>query len=158
MPPVPKAISPALFGVILVCFLLPWVNLTCAGQTYATLTGFDLVTGTTVKAQDGQDRETDTGGLAVLIMVSALAGVFVGFLKYKDREHIVLGSGILGLTALGEVIWMKLRIENDLANKTQGMVTAEFTTGFWIALLGFLATIILNGYAYLQLKKRTSQT
>jgi hypothetical protein len=148
-------LSPALFGIALICFFLPWVNFTCAGQNYATLTGLDLATGTTVRGPNNADQKTDSEGLALLVLMSSIAGLYVGFLKDKDRETIVLGSGIVGLLALGELIWMKLKIENDLLKKSEGMVKAEFTTGFWIALVCFVTVIALNAYIYLQLKRQT---
>ena len=40
-----KKFSPALFGLVILCFFLPFVNLSCSGQTVMTLTGFQLITG-----------------------------------------------------------------------------------------------------------------
>ncbi len=47
-----KKFSPALFGVIILCFFLPFANLSCSGQTVMTLTGFQLITGTEYSDQN----------------------------------------------------------------------------------------------------------
>ena len=44
-----KKFSPAIFGIVLICFILPFVTVSCQGQKLATLTGIQLITGTTIK-------------------------------------------------------------------------------------------------------------
>lgn len=47
-----RKIRPALAIIVVICFFMPFVQLTCGGQKIATLTGFDLATGTTVVPPD----------------------------------------------------------------------------------------------------------
>lgn len=47
-----RTIRPALAVVVVICFFLPFVQLTCGGQQIASLSGWDLATGTTVKPPD----------------------------------------------------------------------------------------------------------
>lgn len=44
-----RAIRPGLAGLVLLCFLMPFVKITCGGQTVATMTGFDLAVGRKVE-------------------------------------------------------------------------------------------------------------
>ena len=45
-----KKFSPAFYVVIVILFFLPFVNLSCGGQTIMSVTGFQLNTGTEVNA------------------------------------------------------------------------------------------------------------
>ena len=47
-----KKFSPGFYGVIILCFFMPFVNLTCSGQKIMSLSGFQLITGTEVKANE----------------------------------------------------------------------------------------------------------
>jgi hypothetical protein len=70
-------------------FFLPWVNFNCAGQNYATLNGLDLVTGTTVHTTD-QEQKVDSEGLAVVVLISAVPGLYASYLKNRE---FTLGAG-----------------------------------------------------------------
>ena len=43
-----KKFSPAFYGAIVILFFLPFVNLSCGGQTIMSVTGFQLITGTEI--------------------------------------------------------------------------------------------------------------
>jgi len=45
-----KKFSPAFYGIIILLFFLPFVNLSCSGQTIMSLSGFQLITGSEYKA------------------------------------------------------------------------------------------------------------
>lgn len=47
-----RRLRPAMAVVILICFLMPFVKLTCGGQQIASITGLNLATGTTLKQID----------------------------------------------------------------------------------------------------------
>lgn len=44
-----KKISPVILGIALICFFLPWINVSCQGEKVGTFTGIKLVTGTTIE-------------------------------------------------------------------------------------------------------------
>ena len=46
-----KKFSPAIYVVIVILFFMPFVNLSCGGQTIMSISGFQLITGTEVDAQ-----------------------------------------------------------------------------------------------------------
>ena len=54
-----KKLSPAFYGVIVLLFFLPFVNLSCSGQTIMSLSGLQLITGSEYKADGmfGQPTE-----------------------------------------------------------------------------------------------------
>ncbi len=47
-----RAIRPALAGIIVLCFLLPFVTITCGGQKLAAISGVDMALGREIKPPD----------------------------------------------------------------------------------------------------------
>jgi hypothetical protein len=47
-----RTIRPALAGIVVISFLLPFVQITCGGQRIASMTGIDMAIGKTVKPPD----------------------------------------------------------------------------------------------------------
>ncbi|MBM3243119.1 hypothetical protein FJZ31_43220, partial [Candidatus Poribacteria bacterium] len=79
-----KKLSPAIFVIILICFFLPFVSASCGGQKLATLSGVQLVTGTTVEgARPSEDifraekatQKVDTEPLAIAALITTLVGL-----------------------------------------------------------------------------------
>jgi hypothetical protein len=59
-------LSPAIYGVIILCFFLPWVSVSCQGQPIVTFSGFQLAKGTTFdqpKSENGGRKATEKGSL-----------------------------------------------------------------------------------------------
>jgi lysylphosphatidylglycerol synthetase-like protein (DUF2156 family) len=47
-----RAIRPALAGIVVLCFLLPFVEITCGGQKIAAISGVDMALGREIKPPD----------------------------------------------------------------------------------------------------------
>ena len=43
-----KFLNPLFFVIVIISFFLPFFNLTCQQQKIASITGFELITGTTI--------------------------------------------------------------------------------------------------------------
>ena len=43
-----KFLNPLFFGIIIISFFLPFFNITCQQQKITSVTGFELVSGTTI--------------------------------------------------------------------------------------------------------------
>jgi hypothetical protein len=56
-----RAIRPTLAGIVLICFLLPFLKITCAGQSIASVSGVDLVMG---KKLDASSMFGEQGGFS----------------------------------------------------------------------------------------------
>ena len=57
-----RTIRPALAAIVVLCFLLPFVEITCSGQKVASITGIDMALGKTVKPQNVADMMAGPGG------------------------------------------------------------------------------------------------
>lgn len=150
-----KKFSPAVFGIALICFILPWVNFSCQGQHVATFTGLQLVTGTTVQQQgmfgQRQNQKVDSEPLAVAVLLLTILGVALSFLKSRKSSLI---PSVVGVVAFIVLLLLKSKIETDATNQGQGMIQVEYAIGFWLVLVLFIGAIALNGYLYVDSKKQ----
>jgi len=152
-----KKISPVLYGVILICFFLPFVNLSCSGQTIMKLTGFQLITGTEVKQPDmfGQDmfgqnnsmdkksEEIEAQPMALFAFLAALAALLISLIKKKTTAIINVVISVLGFIFL---LLLKFNIDGDasLNSGGQGVITLDYQFGYWFSILLFLAGAVLS--------------
>ena len=115
-------LSAALIG--LVCFFLPWVQVSCAGAK-DTLSGLDL-------ARDGQTLlwlvPILLGGLALLEIFRAL--------KEKLAIYSIV-SAICGGVTVFLMNRERLRVHDE-----SGLITAQLTGWFWLGLFSSLVIVI----------------
>jgi hypothetical protein len=140
-----KKFSPAVFGIILICFMLPWVNLSCQGQNAAAFSGLQLVTGTAVQQQN---QEIKSEPLAAAVLVLTILGLALSFLKDKKSSIIPC---IIGGAAFILLLLLKSKIDTDASNHS---IQVQYAIGFWLVLVLFIGAIALNGYLYFYSKKQ----
>jgi len=162
-----KKLSPAVFGLAIICFFLPFTHISCSGERVVTLTGVQLVTGTTigdpetdfaqtnggplirpsdVKPQDREDEKIDPEPLAIFALCSAIAGLCLSFVRDKKWTIATAIAGAVGLILL---LLLKAKIDNDVLKEGEGILQVEYALGFWLLLVLFLCAIGLNAYLYL---------
>lgn len=104
-------------GIALLCFLLPWVTVSCAGQPLARITGVQLATGSiqpigqnsgmpgapTGAATSGQGYSVDI--LALLAAVLIIASLVVTFMMARRRAALfaMIGSAIAAVLIVFDV-------------------------------------------------------
>lgn len=153
----PKKISPFLFGLILLCFFLPFVNLSCSGQTIMSLTGFQLITGAEVKQpemfgqnmmeqndnMDKKNEEVSSQPMALLAFIAALAALLVSLMKKKTTALINLVISVLGVIFL---LLLKFSIDGDAKLNTTGqaIITLDYQFGYWFSILLFIGGAVLS--------------
>jgi len=152
-----KRMSPAVYVVILICFFLPFTHISCAGERIATLTGLQLVTGTTIEeslsASFGEKEESKKihpEPLALLTLIIAIIGF--GVSSFKGRKSSLLAALIGGL-GLVSLLCLKAKIDNEVLREGEGILRVEYGFGFWLILLLFLFAIGLNGFLFSEMKK-----
>ena len=118
------SISAAL--IVVVCFLLPWVQVSC-GASKDTLTGVDL-------AREGHHE-------LWLIPLLMLAVIFFRAMRRRNggRDVAGLGSFVAGLISAYLMNRERLRAEDS-----SGLLTVRLTGWFW---LGLASSIVITGIA-----------
>ncbi|HCY76705.1 MAG TPA: hypothetical protein DHV28_12365 [Ignavibacteriales bacterium] len=153
----PKKSSPFLFGLILLCFFLPFVNLSCSGQTIMSLTGFQLITGAEVKQpdmfgqnmmgqndnMDKENEEVSSQPMALLAFIAALAALLISLMKKKTTALINIVISVLGVIFL---FLLKFNIDGDAKLNTtgQGIITLDYQFGYWFSILLFIGGAVLS--------------
>ena len=123
--------------IALICFFLPWVQLSC-GSTENRLSGVDL-------ARDGH-----TG--LYLIPFLMLAVLFFGFAR-RTRERREL-SALTGLIA-GLVAAYLMNRERVRAEDTSGLIAVALTGWFWLGFGSTIGLVIASALRFLKRQKTT---
>lgn len=144
-----RKFSPALYALIIFCFLLPFISLSCSGQKVMTLTGLQMVTGTQIQMVTGTQK-IEAEPLAILALLTAICGLVISFMKMKN---ISLISVIISIAGVVFLFLLKNKLDNDIISQGQGMVEIEYEYGYWFALLLFIASAVIQGLIYNQDKK-----
>ena len=127
-----RRVSTSLALIVLTCFFLPWVQLSC-GTSESRLSGVDL-------ARDGHS------GL-YLIPFLMLAVLFLGIARaWKDKREV---SAIVGLVA-GLVSAYLMNRERVRAEDTSGLIAVGLTGWFWLGLGSTIALVIVSALRFLK--------
>jgi hypothetical protein len=121
--------------IVLVCFFLPWVQVSCAGAK-ESLSGLDLA------------RQDDALLWLIPLVICALL-VFV-LLRMRAASPQLLG---LLSTFGGVIVVFLMNRERTRAHNTSGLLATQLTGWFW---LGFFAAIavVVTGIAILLRRQR----
>jgi len=121
--------------IVLVCFFLPWIQISCGGTT-DTASGVDLA------------RGGDHGLWLIPLLMLAL--LFLGTAKvWKDRQQLVaLVSLISGLITA----YLMNRERLKFADRS-GLIQARVTGWFWLGLGSSVAIIILAAFRMLKVPR-----
>jgi hypothetical protein len=123
--------------IALVCFVLPWVQVSC-GASKDRLSGVDL-------AQDGHNALW----LIPLLMIAVLFFNIAG--SWKDRREI---SALISLIA-GLISAYLMNRERVRAEDTSGLIRVGVTGWFWLGLASTLGLVITAALQILK-RRRTS--
>jgi hypothetical protein len=135
--PIPRSrISPGLFAAGLLCFLLPFLTVSCQGQRFIRLTGVQLVCGTTVKVPvpmgPEQNKKIDPNPFAVLAGITAIAGLALSF--SKSGKALLAGAVSAGVSA-SSLFAMKSMLDGQTAQQGIPGIDLAYGVGYYLTLL-----------------------
>ena len=121
--------------IVLVCFFLPWVQVSCAGSK-DTMSGLDL-------ARDGQGLLWFIPVLMGALILSAIVRI-----RREQSQAFALASALCGLVTAYLMNHERLRAHDE-----SGLIAAQLTGWFW---LGFISTfaVAISGIAMLVRRQR----
>jgi len=141
--------------LVLCCFLLPFLTVSCQGQKISTLSGLDLVVGKTIKQENfGQttERKSKPEPLAIAAAVCMVTALALVSLSRSGAVTAILAN-IGGVVTL---LLLKSKIIEDAAREASGMVVT-FESGFFLALGGAILCAVINGSIVAQKGKEQSR-
>jgi hypothetical protein len=132
-----KRVTTSLALIVLICFFLPWVQLSC-GASENRLSGVDL-------ARDGH-----TG--LYLIPLLMLGVLFFGIARaWRDRREV---SALFSLVA-GLVTAYLINRERARAEQASGLIAVGLTGWFWVGLLSAVGLVIVSAFRFLKRSRDT---
>jgi hypothetical protein len=147
-----RRFSPAIFGIALIMFFLPWINVSCGGERFATFTGIQLVTGTTITNPIENRTERVNGEpLAIFALLVVIMGFGLSFLKGKNG---IIGSAIVGGVGAIILLLLKYKLDNEILKEGGGTLQLGYGVGFYSTLVFFLSAIGVNLYFIMPNKEK----
>jgi hypothetical protein len=149
-------ISRATFIIAIICFFLPWIQLSC-GSHHVDLNGMDAITGKTLS--DG--RSISSSPVVALAFLLALAGIAITFArgKFANTKIVSIGTAVIG--AIGFLLLYMFKVgtyNNFIREKEQGNlmgVELHFRYGLYLTMLSFIAAFLIGVYS---LKRQANDT
>ncbi|MCB0522531.1 MAG: hypothetical protein H6577_16115 [Lewinellaceae bacterium] len=154
-----RSFVPISFGAVIFLFFLTFFDLKCTnGQHLASVSGFNLVTGTRVENPNQGDSIISVGGegdkgkippniWAILAFGAAIAGLVV-FVKKHPKESfygMLLGGG----GALSMLI-LRMHMTTNSGQMAQMGVVLDVKFAFWLAFLGFVVAGAISYFRWRQ--------
>ena len=146
-----KKFSPAFYGIIILLFFLPFVNLSCSGQTIMSLSGFQLITGSEYKADNmfGQttegevkeNKEIKSQPLALLALVAAVIALGISFFRKRFIALVNIVISVLGVVFL---FLLKFSLDGDAELSGQNMITLDYQFAYWLCIILFIAAAVVQ--------------
>jgi hypothetical protein len=125
----------ALALIVLICFFLPWVEVSCGSST-SRLTGVDL-------ARDGHNSLWLIPLLMLVILLLAVARV------WKERVSALVP--FIG----GVVASFLMNRERMRADDTSGLVAVRLTGWFWLGLVTAIGLVAVGAFRFLKGSEKT---
>lgn len=137
-----KKITPAMFGLALLCFMLPWTTVSCQQQPLMRLSGANMTFGAEYKDSFSGKSEAIPGEKLALFAALALVAGLVGSAAIKRKPEIP--SMVCGFAAAACLLALMIKINHDVAKQGEGVLEANFEIGFFLSLLLPLGAGVVN--------------
>ena len=157
-----KKYSPALFALIIFCYLLPFYNISYYGLKQASITGLQIVIdkGYLVPPELlGHDKNSASIYItydvyfARLVLLMAFLGLLISFTIFRKKSNKSLFSSIVLITSAVFLFILKNNLDNDVRSDGKGLFFIEYEFGYWLALLVIIISAVLQGMIYNQERK-----
>ena len=123
--------------IVLVCFFLPWLQVSCAGA-HDSLSGFELAR-----------NETALLWLVPILMLAVIAFNLMRAWKEESRVAAILS------VVCGAVTALLMNRERMRADDTGTVISAQLTGWFWLSLIAAIG-IVVSSIAQLLRRRRSS--
>ncbi len=139
--------------IVLICFFLPWVMVSCSGGVFGNdveikISGWEFATGRIRDLDDlysianslqGEMREYGQDHVTGLFLVPVLAlGGLLVFSNLKGSSVIASVCGALGIIGLIFFAIMIGQTKEDMAMGTYGMLDMRYQFGYFMTWVGFI--------------------
>lgn len=137
-------VTSPLFALLIICFFMPFVAISCDHKKVVEITGIQLVTGTEVKNGGflwEEAEQVPPQGLAIIPFGLALVGLLTGMLKGEAFNWLRFGSGLGGAISL---FFLKLKLTDEVLHYPKLIFVIDYLPCYWIALGLCVAVLVVN--------------
>jgi hypothetical protein len=147
-----KFFNPALFVVLIVCFLLPFVRVSCGNEVLIEASGMDIVTGTDYskdRDKDSKDSGSDNYRYLVIIafgftVLGLLLSIFP-LIKEMKNAHKIFFISLAAITVLCFILLIVYVYMTDRSLKdTKNILNFELLYGFFVLEAFYLIIAVVN--------------
>jgi len=135
-----KKISLAGHGILLLCFLLPFVSMSCDKHKIRTFAAHEFVTGTTIDT-NGKIEKVQPERYAIAALCAAVVGFIFSLFQGKVSQLLVLSSSGLGAAA---IYLLKQKLDGDILQAGKGLLVLDYEPGYYIMLAVFIGLAIAS--------------
>lgn len=140
------------FVLALLCFALPFAEVSCQGQKVASISGFDFALGKQIEVRDPtsgqiQKKQLSTVTGFAVALGCVVASILLGFVAGNAGKLLPGAAGVGGFISM---IVGKADFDGQMLKDGQGMFVCQWVTGFFVACLLLLAGALLAGYQAFQ--------
>jgi len=142
-----RKLPPAAYLLALICFLLPFVEVSCNGQKVVSLTGIQLLAGPQIGggvgmfAQPKQQIKPETS--VVIAFVAGIAGLVLSLLKQR-RTDIV--GAVCGIVGGGSLLALQQSILSGAPPQALGLLQVQYQPTYYLSVLLLFAGACLLFY------------
>jgi predicted amidophosphoribosyltransferase len=144
-------ISPALFVVCALCFLLPFLTVHAGGNAADSFSGARVATGYTVSTpQVGEDTQAgkfEADPMAVFALVCILICFLMSFVA---TQRLAIFPAVGSLIGAGALFAMKYTVSSQVAKQTSGAMQTSFLPGYYVAFAFLILAALWNLYQSMQ--------
>jgi len=136
------------FALALICFLLPFVEVSCQGRKMVTLTGLQLATGTQIQQRDAfsgqaQTREIPREPLVFFVLLCTVVATGYCFVSGSRGRKV---SALAGTLALILLFVAKSKMDNDAVREGQGMLIVGYGIGYIFTCVLLVVGVAISGW------------
>ncbi len=147
-----RRINAIIFAVGIIALLLPFMEVSCGGNTMMIVTGKQLITGFSVNLPGKNNAQNQNPGvsqrkfrgnkyaqgLLALLVLSLLIAIFV---KFPLASYILV---LLSASGAGLLLLLRSRILQQAAARGAGLIAVRFREGFWLLFVVFSLGFLIN--------------
>ena len=129
----------------LICFALPFLEVSCQGRKALGLTGIQLALGSEYQQTDafGRPETKKIQGDKVFLAALGITALALVLCSVPGRRGAVYGF-ICGIASLGLLVGGKIKTEGDLFKQAGETAVCNWQIGFWAAGIFLLVAILVS--------------
>jgi len=148
-----KFFNPALFVILIVCFLLPFVRVSCGDEVLIEASGMDIVTGTDYSDNKDEEEDNESGSdnyryLMIiafgLTAVGILLTVFPLIKEMRNAQKVFFISIAVIAVLCFVLLIIYIYLTDRSLKDTKNILEFELLYGFYILEAFYLITALVN--------------